>query len=432
MAAFIVLFFVLGILRTQESLKFLNNALLSGKEISTQGTVLKNSESLYGQNLIVELADIKEKVLIQVPEYPEFKYGDILDVKCELKMIENKNAQFDWRMLMAKDGVHYSCEKEKITAIPQNGGNVIWRNVFKIKEVFEQKIYSSMPMPEGVLASGILFGGTNGLSEEIINDFSRTGMTHIVAVSGYNVTIIAEYLILLGILMGLWRKQAIIFAIVGIIIFVVMIGSQASAVRAGVMSSVLLWAVKNGRLASSENGIVLAAAVMLFFNPLLLRWDVGFQLSFLATLGIIFTSRFWEREFFKNFKAFGLTEIIILSLSAQIFVLPIIVYNFQSASTISLVANVLILPIVPISMLLVFLVSLLGIAFEPLGQIISWMAYLPLHYEIKVIHYLSSLSWASVEVGKFSGWWILGYYLILSVIAYYINKGMQISSKIKN
>lgn len=247
-------------------------------------------------------------------------------------------------------------------------------------------------------------------------------MTHIVAVSGYNVTIIAEYLIFLGLWLGMWRKNAVWLAIIGIIVFVMMIGFPSSAVRAGVMGGILLWAMKNGRLANSQNAIVFAAAVMLSINPLLLRWDIGFQLSFLATLGIVEISAFWEKNFIKKNKAFGISEIIMLSLSAQIFVLPVIAYNFHITSLISLLANILILPIVPLSMLLVFLVAVSGFIFYNLSLIFAWLAFIPLVYEIKIVQILAGLSWASIQIEKINIFWIIIYYFSLVGGIYYFKK----------
>jgi competence protein ComEC len=205
-----------------------------------------------------------------------------------------------------------------------------------------------------------------------------------------------------------------------------MSGLPASAVRAGVMSGILLWAMKNGRLANSENTIIFAGAVMLFLNPLLLRYDVGFQLSFLATLGIVLSSPFWEKSFVKKHQAFGISEVIVLSLSAQIFVLPVIAYNFHIASLVSLLANVFILPIIPLSMLLVFLVCIFGFVFVPLSLVFAWLAFLLLFYEIKLIHVLSQFPWASVEIENPSVSSIVIYYIILMYVVILIKKS-QIS-----
>ena len=270
-----------------------------------------------------------------------------------------------------------------------------------------------IPQPEGALANGLIFGGSADLSEKLKDNFSRTGMTHIVAVSGYNVTIIAEYLIALGIFLGLWRKKAFWFAIVGISLFVFMVGAPSSAVRAGVMGGVLLWAMKNGRLANSTNAILLAGSVMLFLNPLLLRWDIGFQLSFLATMGIIWLAPFFEQYISEKYNWLDWQGTILLTLSAQIFVTPIIMFNFNKLSIISLLANLLILPIIPLSMLLVFVTAIAGVFSYYLSLPFAWVAYLPLKYEVWIVNILGNWKWASAEVNNFSWQWLAVWYVVL-------------------
>jgi competence protein ComEC len=429
LVAFFIFSFVFGALLSGSEIEKANDLIYLGKTFEGNSIVIKTSQSTFGQNIITNISaplamktDAKFLVLMQVPQYPEYKYGDLLQITCKLKAIENRDESFDYRMYMAKEGVLYQCDKVVAKKIGENSGNWMYSKIISARTIFEGKINKVIPAPHSALAIGLLLGGSGGLSKEIQNDFSRTGMTHIVAVSGYNVTIIAEYLILTGIFIGLWRKQAIWFAIVGIIMFVVMSGLPASAVRAGVMSGILLWAMKNGRLANSENAIIFAASIMLMINPLLLRWDVGFQLSFLATLGIVVSSSFWEKSFVKKNKALGISEAITLSLSAQIFVLPIIAYNFQIFSLISLLANVFILPVIPISMLLVFLVCIFGFVFVPLSIIFAWIVFLLLFYEIGLIHILAEFPWASIGVEKIDEWWIVLYYCILALGIYYLKR----------
>jgi len=329
-------------------------------------------------------------------------------------------------MYLAKDNIYYVCQNVKIEKTDKNSGYRMYVAVLSFKNKMTESIREMIPQPEGTLAAGLLFGGSGELSERVKNNFSKTGMTHIVAVSGYNVAIIAEYLILLGIFLGLWRQKAFWFAIVGIFFFVAMIGFPSSAVRAGVKGSLLLWAMKNGRLANAWNAILFAGAIMLLINPLLLVWDIGFQLSFLATIGIVALSPFWERYFMRKYQFMGLMEIMLLSLSAQIFVLPIIAYNFHTFSVISLVANILILPIIPLTMLLVFSVSVFGLFLKPLALVFAWLAFLPLKYEVLVINFLGELSWSSRVVEKVGWQFFMLWYGVLALVSYWVNK------KIKN
>jgi competence protein ComEC len=426
-----ILMLALGIFITSQSIKDTTSVDLDGKEYSGKAIVAKEPEQKEGyQSVIIKLVS-GERVLINTNQFKEIKYGDELNLQCVLKIPENKTEEFDYKMYLAKDRIYYLCQNAKIESAGENKGNKIYSFILNLKNRMAGNINSVIPYPYSALGNGLIFGGSSELSKNLKDNFSRTGMTHIIAVSGYNVTIIAEYLILFGIWIGLWRKQAFWFALVGVILFVAMVGFPSSAVRAGVMGSLLLWAMKNGRLANSWNAIIFAAAVMLIINPLLLRWDIGFQLSFLATIGIVALAPFWEKHLVKKHRALGFTEIFFLSLSAQIFVIPIIIYNFHTLSLISLAANLLILPIIPLSMLLVFLTAVSGFIFPPLSLVFAWLTFLPLRYEIEIINILSSLKWASREVNNFSFLMMIIWYLILTLTIISVRRVLNRKSKEK-
>ncbi len=428
---FAILFFISGIYLT--SLKLLNviNADQEGKELFGTFVVQKDPQ-VSGKMQRIVLNNGNYNVLISISKYPQYKYGDEIKVSCILKIPRSfipqggtQDDAFDWRMYLAKDGILYECDKAEIEKIIGGKGNVIYRSVLSVKNKLNDNIQKLIPAPQSGLASGLILGGDDLLSKSMQDNFSRTGMTHIVAVSGYNVTIVAEYLMILGIFIGLWRRQAFWFAVIGIILFIALTGFPSSAVRAGVMGILLIWSMKNGRLANSENAVIFAAVVMLLINPLLLRWDIGFQLSFLATLGIVYLYPLFSEYLVKKQKVFGMTEILFLTISAQIFVLPVILYNFNKLSLISPLANLLVLPIIPLTMLLIFMAVILSLIFYPLAVIFSWLAYLPLKYETFVIDYLASLKYASVEI-KISWIGVVVWYIILAGVIILTNR------KIKN
>jgi len=424
------IFFLLGVGRVELELNKVKEIRSPQREILTEARIIKEPEQKeFYQNLVVAVAGNSflgdeerndKKVLVRTELFREFSYGDKIKLACQAELVENQTEDFDYKMYLAKDEIYYICKKSKIEKAKQNEAGIygfILENRFKLEAIVNRII----PQPEASLANGLLFGG-NRLSKEKQEIFSKTGMTHIVAVSGYNVTIIAQYLMMLGIFFGLWRQQAFYFAFLGIILFVAMIGFPSSAVRAGVMGLLILWAIKNGRLATADNAIVLAGAIMLLINPLLLRWDIGFQLSFLATIGLIKTAPFWERYLVGKNKLLGIDEIIFMTLSAQIFVLPIILYNFHSLSVISVLANVLVLPIIPLTMLFVALTVIFGLIFYPLGLAFGWISYYLLKYEIGAIDYLADFKWASFEINNFTALGVVIWYLILVGGIYWINK----------
>lgn len=425
------IFFLLGIARTELALGELKNIKNFSANISTTAQIVKEPEKKeFYQNLVVAVEeDIlynngnkdKKKILVRTELYKDFDYGDIIKLQCQPEIIKNISSDFDYRMYLAKDKIYYSCSKAEITEV-QKSKRTFYTIILDLRKRLENNIAQIIPQPEAALAQGIIFGGGNRLSKEMQEVFSQTGMSHIVAVSGYNVTIIAEYLMIFGIFCGLWRAQSFYFAALGIFIFIAMIGFPASAMRAGVMGSLILWAIKNGRLANMDNAILLAGAVMLLINPLLLRWDIGFQLSFLATIGLVKIAPLWDRYFLKKYKTWGILEIILMTISAQIFVLPIILYNFHNLALISILANVLILPIVPVTMLFVFLTAVLNFIFYPVALIFGWLAYVLLRYEIEVISFLAQLKFSSLGVDNFGYGDMIAWYIILIGGVYLINK----------
>jgi len=427
--AFFVLFFIAGIGVLQYDLKKNKDLKLVGENIDEKAVIVKEPENKESyQKIIACLGNEKEKILINAPLYPEYFYGDKISVKCVLKIPENRNKSFDYRSYLAKDNIFYICDKATVEKI-ESGKKGIYASIIGIKNYLDKNIKTSIPQPEAALASGMLFGVTNAMSEYVQDAFSRTGMTHIVAVSGYNVTIIAEYLVLFGIFLGLWRKQALWSAIFGIFIFIGMISFPISALRAGIMGVTLIWAMKNGRLANSLNAVLFAGAVMLFFNPMLLRWDVGFQLSFLSTIGIVLLAPLAEKIILHQHDFFGISQIIFFSICVQVFVWPVIAYNFQSVSLISLLANVLILPVIPVAMLLSFLAAFFGFFLDPNLNIFAWLAYVPLYYEIKMISFLAEFSWASLKIDYFKEVFVVFYYIILGLSVFFIRRNTAIYTK---
>ena len=321
----------------------------------------------------------KHLVLADFPVYDELRYGDVFTLRCPLKIPKNISDDFDYRMYLAMQDVAFTCHPKEWHKESDKGGNAAIRLVFNIRAALERSLDRVVVYPESGLGKGLLFGGNGYLTQETKDTFSRSGLSHIVAVSGANVVIIAECFFMFAIFCGLWRRQALWFAVGGILFFVVMVGAGASAVRAGIMGGMVLAASYSGRVSDGLRLLVLVLAVMLWFNPLLLRYDLGFQLSFLATLGILLCMPLFER-LSQDKQSFAMTkEILFMSLSAEVFVLPIIFYNFHTFSTLSLLANLLVLPAIPLAMLFGFLASVSGFVFMPLSKLFGLIAYLVLH-----------------------------------------------------
>jgi len=265
----------------------------------------------------------------------------------------------------------------------------------------------------------LILGIKRNIPDYFNDALSKTGLTHIIALSGYNITII---LIVLGnVLLGyLNRKQVFIVGMLFVLAFVVLTGAASSVVRAAIFSLMVIFGKTIGRQADFTNLILLAAVTMLLLNPFLLRSDVGFQLSFLAFAGIIYLSpvikKIFEKEKYKKIPEWiknPLTE----TLSAQILVTPLILTIFGRVSFISPLANVLVLWIIPLSMGLAFAVGLAGIIFYPLGFVLAFLLWPCLEFIIQTVLILSKMPLASLELK--SGLWAVGLILYLLIAVYF-------------
>lgn len=252
-----------------------------------------------------------------------------------------------------------------------------------------------MPKPHDGFVAGVLVGAKSSLPKSLKQDFARTGTSHIIAVSGYNISIIAIYL--MAIL--LWivpRPVAFWITVILLLVFMLLTGAQASVVRATLMGIAGLVARRVGRLSSSVHILLLTAGIMVALEPSILLGDIGFQLSFLATVGLLWVSPILEAwlPFTRALGVWG--ETALMTISAQVFVMPLIVWYFKSISIIALPVNILVLPFIPLLMLLGFLTGAIGWILPPLGQLLGMLTVMVSSLILGIIRFAAELSWASV------------------------------------
>ncbi len=258
-----------------------------------------------------------------------------------------------------------------------------------LKEKFRKIINTNLPNPEAAILSGILLGDKLSISKEWKQKMANTGTSHIVAVSGMNIVMLAQILVVLGVALGLYRGQALWFSLILIWLFITLIGFQPSAVRAGIMGSILIVCGLLGRQNASFRALVLAIAIMLAVDPTLLRYSLSFQLSVLATLGLIHLGPVIKRKVHY--------EIISTTLSAQIFTTPLLIYSFGYVSLIGLAVNILVVPLISPVMILgiIFLIS--GLFSGVLAVILAWPVSILLSLMVWLINIFSKIPFATVH-----------------------------------
>jgi competence protein ComEC len=261
---------------------------------------------------------------------------------------------------------------------------------------------------------GILLGVKAALPEDLKNDLSTLGLTHIVVVSGFNLTVIAGAL-QKGSSKLLSRRGSLLLGLIGIVLFTLMVGASAAVVRSAIMVSLAIIASALGRQSDALTSLALAAAVMVAVNPMIL-WDVGFQLSVAATIGLVVLSPILEG--WLNRLPQAIKSNLAVAVAAQLMTVPIIAYNFHKVSLISPLANLFVLPVIPWMMLFGAIVVFVGFLAVPVASVIGWVVWLFSTYAVSVVHLLAGLPFAAVTTPPLAAYWSWVYYGLLALAFY--------------
>lgn len=365
-------------------------------------------------------------ILVRVSNNQEFHYGDRLRLRGKLKT-PPENEDFSYRDYLAAQHIHAYMSSAEVTVLPGRGGNQISAALYSIKEKSLENIYRIFPDPESSLLAGILLGVDTGLTRELQQAFKNTGTAHIIAISGFNISIIAGlFVTLFSRFLGPVRGS--ILAVLGIITYTVLVGGDAAVVRAAIMGSLALFARQVGRRQFALNTLLAVALIMTLVNPLYL-WDVGFQLSFFATLGLILYanpfSQFANSIISRYFPVSAaeraaelFSEFVLLTLAAQLTTIPIMAYHFQRISLISFIANPFILPAQPAVMILGGLAVLLSLVWFPLGQLAGWIAWPFVVYTIRIVEIFDQVPNGTIFLGELSIWFVIAFYAVLFAVTF--------------
>lgn len=359
--------------------------------------------------------------LIYAPRFGNYRYGDRVEAYGSLETPPVFET-FSYREYLARQGIHSIMRNPSVCRLAAHQANPLLRLIYALRIKGLETIYSLFADPEASLLAGILLGMEQGISPEIQQAFNQTGTTHIIAISGFNITIIAGLFISL---FGRWlgARRGAIAAGIAIGIYTLLVGADAAVVRAAIMGSISLLACLIGRQTYAFSALSAASIVMTTINPLVL-WDVGFQLSFAATLGLILYAEPLEGWFtglvenWLNLKqaaqlARPVSEFILFTLAAQITTLPLTAYYFRRLSLVSFIANPVILPAQPAVMILGGLATIAGMIWLPFGRPLAWLAWPFVSFTIRAVSILAQLPAASIPLGNLALIWVGGFYLIL-------------------
>ncbi|RME37982.1 MAG: ComEC family competence protein, partial [Thermoflexia bacterium] len=326
---------------------------------------------------------VQDTALVYLPRYPTFAYGDRLLVS-GLLQTPPEFADFSYREYLARQGVFSLVRRAQAIRVGQGTVNPLLALLLTFRQQAQAVIGRILHEPAASLLTGILLGVEGGIPKDVNEAFAATGTSHIVAISGFNIAIIS------GLFYQVFRRwlgprRAVWPSIVGVVLYTLLVGASASVVRAAIMGILYLLGRRLGRPTYVPASLAAAAIGMTLWNPLVL-WDVGFQLSFAATLGLVLYVDRLERGALRLLtlmaseedarRALGfLSDALLVTLAAQIATLPLTLYYFRRLSLVSLLTNVLVLPAQPGVMVWGGLATLAGMLWLPLGEVLGWVAW---------------------------------------------------------
>lgn len=356
------------------------------------------------------------RLKVIVAHFKDFKYGEKIFLRGVIDQPEpfetDLGRTFRYDNYLMKDKIHGVMVFPSVKILDGQRRTGLISTILDFKKKFVAEISEILPSPHAPLLSGILLGVKQAMGEDLLEAYRKVGLIHIVVLSGFNVTIIAEAI---RRLLSIFNKKIrATLSITAMILFVIMVGAGPTIVRAGVMAALVVLARMSGNNYTVGRSLWFAGACMVFANPFILIHDPSFHLSFLATLGLIHVSPFVEERLRWLPEKFEIHFIVSATIATQIFVFPYMGWAMGEISIISLIVNVITLPFVNFVMLTGFLATV----FSFFAKIIAvpWIAitYFLLEYQLIVVEFFAKVPLATVLIPKMGLGFLVSFYSLLA------------------
>lgn len=360
-------------------------------------------------------------VLVRASPFENWRYGDRLLVRGRLEL-PPESEDFSYRAFLARKEILAFLPRAEVTLLDRHRGNAFYRTVYEFRQRCLSALLKAFPEPQASLLAGILLGIESGIPTKVRQAFIDSGAMHIIAISGFNITLLTGlFMAILSRTLGRWRGMVVSMGLIGV--YVVLVGANASVVRAGIMGILSLLASQIGRRQSGINSLVFVAALMALFEPDIL-WDVSFQLSFAATLGLVLyalplnewavrqLTRLMQAETAQRFGNL-ISEWTLFTLAAQLTTLPILLYHFRHLSLIAFLVNPLILPVQPAVMVGGGIAMFLTLIYAPLGQLAAFLVLPLVTYTIRMVEWSAALPSSAVRFSSIPLYGVAIFYLAL-------------------
>lgn len=355
------------------------------------------------------------RLLVRAPLEPRFEINDHIQFACTPKQPEPFEG-FAYDRYLALDQVTATCSARNLELV-ERGRLTLGRAFALGRNWVTTRLNRLFPEPEASFAAGLMIGSRRGLPEQLTDAFNRTGTTHVIALSGFNISIITALFMAVAV-RSLGRRRAFWAVSAGVGLFVMFVGAQASIVRAGIMGVIAGFAGYVGRPSRGLNALALSGTIMVVLDPLILLDDVSFQLSFASTLGLILIGPSTKQLAGFLPERFGLRESVAATLAATLATLPIILASFGRVSLVALPVNVLVLAWIPLAMGLIACALAVSCISLGAGLFAAVPAWLVLRWVVAVVMFFGTPAWSSISFGD--GFGAIGYGLYGPLVAGYV------------
>ncbi len=434
-----VITFSLGGFRVKSVLQSESDLSLTPYEDKNVILVAKVSDELNNNKLLLNVfAVVQDNVPQYIPSekiiYKNavgvFGYNDTIVIKGKIQRPQNFDSKydrdFDYVSYLKRQGIYHEVSFGGVVEQKQNDEITLRTVLYKIKNWFTSNVESLVSEPESSLANGVTLAGKGALPKDVQEDFVKAGLIHIVVLSGYNIAIVIRAMMYL---FGMWgRRLGIIFAGVGIVLFVIMTGGTPPVVRSAIMASITLLGSLSYKTVIQNRALFGAGFCMVLWNPYSLLYDISFALSVLATFAIINCAEPMKKGLTKVTEKFQIRQILSETLATQIIVLPYLLYEIGNLSIVAPISNIIILPLIPWIMLLTFIVGM--IAFIPAISLpFAGLLIILSTFVIWTAHTLANIPFGYFDIKYFPLWAMLlcylGFYIFSLWVEHKRGKGME-------
>lgn len=382
-----------------------------GQSVSFMATILGSEERETLLRLEVEPDNAKTNILLWSERFPMFQKGDRVKVSGRLskpkQFSDTSGDDFDYPAYLAGRGIYFEIYRPKIELLEPASLTSAWP--LRLKKYFLSLVNKNLPEPESSLLAGILLGAKNTLPKSLTDNFRDAGLSHIVVLSGFNITLVAESILKLFVFLP--RMAGGVAGLLSIIVFGLVAGGGSLVWRAVLMAGVALYAKLSGRLYDVASAIIFSASALAVFKPNTLTNDMGFQLSILALLGLVYLSPIIESKIAAKISNKFILQMIASTFGAQIAVLPFIWFKTGQIGLIGFVSNLFVLPVVPLAMTIGFFMIVVSVIFGPVSLIVAMVELFILKIMILLVRFFSFFSGLDLNISS-------GTRLVFSLLIY--------------